>query len=324
MIVTVTPNPALDRTVPVPALVRGAVLRAGAALVEPSGKGLNVSLALARQGRPTTAVLPAGGPGGDALRALLALEPVRCAVVPVAGDVRTNTSLVEADGAVTKVNEPGPELSGAEVAALLGAVDDALAGSSGGGAGAATWVASCGSLPPGAPDDLHARVVAAARRTGVRVVVDSSGPALLAALAAGPDLVKPNATELAEATGRPLRDLGDVVDAAEELRAAGAAAVLVSLGGDGAVLVEATGALHATAPVPRVLSTVGAGDALLAGYLAAAEDADAPSAARLAEGLRWGGAAVQHASTLFDLALAPTPVHHGPPDRTRVLTEPAG
>ena len=117
MIVTLTPNPSVDRTIEVDALHRGAVLRARATRVDPGGKGVNVSRALAANGRETRAVLPAGGWEGEQLAALLAPSDVPVVVVPVAGSVRANVSVVEPDGTVTKLNEPGPRLSAEEVEA---------------------------------------------------------------------------------------------------------------------------------------------------------------------------------------------------------------
>jgi 1-phosphofructokinase len=121
----------------------------------------------------------------------------------------------------------------------------------------------------------------------VKVAIDSSGAPLVAALEAGPDLIKPNREELAEATGRRLLTLGDVVAAAEELRGRGVGAVLASLGADGAVLVDATGATFGSATVERPRSAVGAGDSMLAGFLAGG--GSGPAA--LAEALAWGAAA---------------------------------
>jgi 1-phosphofructokinase len=122
----------------------------------------------------------------------------------------------------------------------------------------------------------------------VRGAVVTSGPGLREAAAAGATLLKPNRDELADIVGSPLADLGDVVAAARQLQAWGAGTVVASLGADGAVLVEAAGVVTGTCPVARPRSTVGAGDALLAGFLAAG----AHGAAALAEGLAWGAAAV--------------------------------
>jgi 1-phosphofructokinase len=279
MIVTLTPNPSVDRTIEVDALHRGAVQRATSSRVDPGGKGVNVSRALAANGRKTRAVLPAGGFEGEQLAALLGSADVEVVVVPVGGAVRANVSVVEPDGTVTKLNELGPQLTVAEIEAVIAATVAAAAD--------AEWLAVSGSLPPSAPIDLYAGVVERLGTATVKVAVDSSGAPLVAALAAGPDLVKPNREELTEATGRPLATLGDVVDAAEELRGRGPKAVLASLGADGAVLVDATGATFGSAVVERPRSSVGAGDAMLAGFLAGG--GRGPEA--LAEALAWGAAA---------------------------------
>ena len=279
MIVTLTPNPSVDRTIEVDALHRGAVLRARASRVDPGGKGVNVSRALAANGRKTRAVLPGGGWEGEQLAALLAPADVPVVVVPVAGSVRANVSVVEPDGTVTKLNEPGPQLTPEEVEAVTAATVAAAAD--------AEWLACTGSLPPGAPIDLYARVVERLGSARVKVAVDSSGAPLVAALDAGPDLIKPNREELAEATGRAIFTVGDVVAAAEELRGRGVGTVLASLGADGAVLVDASGATYGSATIDRARSAVGAGDAMLAGFLAGG--GSGPDALR--EALAWGAAA---------------------------------
>jgi 1-phosphofructokinase len=287
MIVTVTPNPSVDRTLFVDTLTRGQVTRARRTLAEPSGKGVNVSLALHAHQHPTTAVLPVGGPTGAQLALMLTGTGLAFRPVPVGGSIRSNVSLAESDGTVTKINESGPALTGDEVRALH---DAALAASEG-----ATWLAVCGSLPEGVGDDFYTGLVRAARHSGLRVALDTSGVALGWALRARPDLIKPNAEELAEATGRTLATLGDAVEAAQQLRRAGAGAVLASLGADGAILVGSDGVLYGEAPVAHPVSTVGAGDAMLAGFLAAG----GAGPAALAAGLQWAAAAVQHAGTVL-------------------------
>lgn len=279
-VVTLTPNPSLDRTLEVDGLVRGAVLRAVGTRLDPGGKGVNVSRALAAHGLPTTAVLPSGGPEGVQLTELLAPRGVEVSVVKINGTVRVNISVVEPDGTVTKLNEPGPELTADEVDRLIDTSLDAAEG--------ATWLVGCGSLPLGAPDDLYARVAARLDGGPTRFGVDSSGPALAAAVAAGVDLVKPNLAELSEVVGRPLARLGDVVEAATELRARGVGTVLASLGADGALLATPDGVWHGRAFIDVPRSSVGAGDALFAGYLSAT---DLPPAEALRTALAWGGAA---------------------------------
>ncbi|HEV7897286.1 MAG TPA: 1-phosphofructokinase [Planosporangium sp.] len=311
MIITVTPNPSVDRTVFIDSLPRGAVVRSRRTRSEPSGKGVNVALALRAHGHDVVAVLPVGGGVGTQIMAMLGVADVPLVTVPIAGDIRSNVSLVEPDGTVTKINEAGPVLDAAEAEALTVAALEKTDG--------ARWLAGCGSLPAGVPENLYAQLVADGHRRGVRVAVDSSGPALRAALPAGPDLVKPNVHELAEVAGRSLKTLGDIVDAAAVVRERGARSVLASLGADGAILVDDSGALHGQAPVARVVSAVGAGDALLAGFLAAG--GSGREALRTA--LTWAAAAVQHEGTLFSGAdPAVTVTIHDIVDRGRELTEP--
>jgi 1-phosphofructokinase len=287
MIVTVTPNPSVDRTVFIDSLPRGAILRSTRSWSEPSGKGVNVALALAAHGYQAAAILPIGGPAGVHLAEMLHQFRVDYRAVHIAGDVRVNISLVEPDGTVTKINEIGPALTSREI--------DMLITTAMGATRPGSWLAGCGSLPAGADDDFYARLVTNVRSSGARTAVDTSGPSLTVAVAAKPDLVKPNSDELAEAVGGTLTTLGDVAEAAQILRERGAGAVLASLGPDGALLVDADGALHGKAPVDNVVSTVGAGDALLSGFLAGG--GRGPDA--LALGLRWAAAAVQHHGTLF-------------------------
>ncbi|NJP34894.1 1-phosphofructokinase family hexose kinase [Micromonospora thermarum] len=280
MILTVTLNPSLDRAVAVESLVRGAVLRAAPAHLDPGGKGVNVARALLANDVPSRAVIPCGGPEGEQLVRLLAAEGVPMVAVPVAGRTRSNITLAEPDGTITKINEPGPALSGAELEAVTEVVLSA--------AGSADWVVVCGSNPPSLAVDEFGKLCRRLLDAGVRLAVDTSGPALVAAAAAGAWLLKPNREELAQATGRSVDSTEDVVAAAQHLRELGARAVVASLGADGAVLVDGDGVVTGTAPVAERRSNVGAGDALLAGFLAGG----ATGGEALAEGLAWGAAAV--------------------------------
>jgi 1-phosphofructokinase len=313
MILTVTPNPSLDRTYEVPSLDRGEVIRATGERMDPGGKGVNVSRAVAAAGRRTVAVLPLGGAPGALVADLLDAQGIEVARVAVAGATRSNIALAEADGVLTKINAPGPELSPAEQERLLETVRAQSAD--------ASWIACCGSLPRGLAPSWYAELVARAHAAGTRIALDTSGPALLAALRERPDVVKPNAEELAEAVGRPLATVGDAVKAAEELRAMGADAVLASLGADGQLLVNASGAWFGTARVDAVRSNVGAGDSSLAGFLIAG--GHGPEA--LASAVAHGAAAVQLPGSVM-----PTPAHLDPAAVTvtsevpadRVLKEP--
>ncbi|MFE9123029.1 1-phosphofructokinase [Streptomyces sp. NPDC007172] len=313
-ILTVTPNPSLDRTYEVPGLQRGEVLRATGERVDPGGKGVNVSRAVAAAGHRTVAVMPLGGAPGALVAELLGAEGIEVAPVPVAGHTRSNISVAEPDGTLTKINAPGPELSAAESELLLDAVREH--------SGRADWIACCGSLPRGLAPQWYAELVARAHAAGAKVALDTSGPSLIAALRERPDVVKPNAEELAQAVGRPLATVGDAVKAAEEVRELGAGAVLASLGADGQLLVTAAGTYFASAPVATVRSNVGAGDASLAGFLAAGGEGPGALAAAVAH----GAAAVQLPGSVMpapgDLDPASVTVTDAVP-LDRPLTEPA-
>jgi 1-phosphofructokinase len=302
MILTITLNPSVDRTIEVDQLRRGAVHRASSVRVDPGGKGINVARALAANGVKAFAVVTVGGAEGDHLTAMLAAAGVEIVPVPIAGSIRSNITVVEPDGTTTKLNEPGAALTSGETAAVL----DAVAAQ----ASAAEWVVVSGRLPPGADPALYARIVEIAGQSQIRTAVDTSGPAFAAALAARPALVKPNADELAEAVGRPLVTLGDVAAACREVLAAGAGQVLASLGSAGALLVDPDGATYAHGPAVHPLSSVGAGDALLAGFLAAG----ARGGQALATAVAWGTAAVSLPGSRMP---APDDVH-----RQRVVLDP--
>lgn len=324
MIVTLTPNPSLDRTVHLAVLERGHVHRALREGEEPSGKGVNVTRALRANGVDSVAVLPVGGAAGHEIAARLRDAGVSHVAVPVDGAVRANVSLVEADGTTTKINGPGPRLSCAEEAALLDAVGRVARGAEADAGGAdgtrPAWVVGAGSLPPGADPALYATAAGVARRAGARFALDSSGAALLAGLDGRPDVVKPNVEELAEAAGRSVVSVGDALDGARTLLDRGARRVLVSLGPDGALLVDADGARHAEADAPHVRSTVGAGDALLAGYVAAGGDVDP-----LRSAVAWATAAVgvEGSGVPPVAAAALASVRVGAPDPDRRLRDPA-
>ncbi|WHT19078.1 1-phosphofructokinase family hexose kinase [Crossiella sp. CA-258035] len=277
MIVTVTPNPSLDRTLVLATRLRpGQVHRATASRTEASGKGVNVTRVLRANGIDSTAVLPLGGAAGAELRALLVAQQVPFAAVPIAGRIRGNVTVLDGRSGTTKLNEPGPELSAAEIDELVATTAKAVRTSQ------ARWLAICGSLPPGAPPGLVTRLVAAGHAGGAAVAVDSSGAGLAEAVRAGADLVAPNGEELAELAGQPVTGPDSAAEAAANLFSGTA---LVSLGELGAVLVRPNGtAMHAVPPPVTVVNTAGAGDALLAGWLAA----EGPAAARLARAVAWG------------------------------------
>ncbi|RSD16407.1 1-phosphofructokinase family hexose kinase [Amycolatopsis eburnea] len=245
MIVTVTPNAALDVTYTVDGLVPDAVHRARDVRHRAGGKGVNVARVLHALGADVHAIATAGGPTGSALAAELGAAGLAAELVPIGGETRRTTTVLSAvDGSVTLFNEPGPAVTAMEWALLTERVrrrDPEV-------------LVCAGSLPPGAPADGYARLI-----EGRKSVLDTSGPALLAGLAGRPAVVKPNAAELREVTG-----LDDPARAARELMRAGAGAVVVSLGADGLLAVTPAGTWRATPSGPLSGNATGAGDAVVA------------------------------------------------------------
>ncbi|MET9484175.1 1-phosphofructokinase family hexose kinase [Streptomyces sp. NPDC006638] len=274
MILTVTLNTALDITYRTPRLVPHATHRVSEVIERPGGKGLNVARVLAALGHETVVTGFAGGRTGDVLRELLpaapdprgpasspdapgVFAPPVDALVPIAGATRRTIAVVdETTGDTTQLNEPGPVVSPAEWAAFLARYEELLA--------VADAVALCGSLPPGIHVGAYADLVRAARGAGVPVLLDTSGEPLRRGIAARPDLVKPNADELARLTGsrEPLR-------ATRDARRRGAHAVVASLGPDGVLAATADGVWRASPPAPAKGNPTGAGDSAVAGLLSA-------------------------------------------------------
>ncbi|MFF1252069.1 1-phosphofructokinase family hexose kinase [Pseudarthrobacter sp. NPDC058329] len=321
MIVTFTANPSLDRTVALPGpLERGEVQRAVSVSQESGGKGVNVSRALVASGLESVAVLP--GADNDPVLAGLRESEVPFVSLPINEPLRTNVALTEPGGVTTKINEPGPLLDEDQQEALMKLLLESSRG--------ASWVVLAGSLPPGFPEDFYAtaaaRLRSAADGAAPRIAVDSSGQPLASALAGGaegmPDLLKPNAEELAElaaAAGFASPATADELEADPAAAAAAAAAVvrsgvgavLATLGSKGAVLVTADGAWLATHPPVAAVSTVGAGDSALAGYLLAHGQGAAP-----ADCLRQ---AVAHGAAAASLPGSTVPaVHQTNPDAVTI------
>jgi 1-phosphofructokinase len=279
VIITLTLNPSLDRTMEIPALDRGDVIRATSSVLEAGGKGVNVSRALLANGIATLAVVALGGPVGDELASLLKTIGLELSIVEVAEATRSNVTLTEPDGTTTKINEAGAALSIQE----LSLVEETLLEVARSG----DWVVLSGSLPTTVPVDTYASLVRQLTSIGVNVAVDTSGQALTQAIAAGPTLVKPNRDELGEAVGRTIDSFDDAIDAARIVQRSGARAVLVSLGADGALLVDSD-VVAARCDVVQPRSTVGAGDCLLAGFLSAGGE----GVEALLTAVRWASAAV--------------------------------
>lgn len=283
--VTFTPNPALDVSTSVERLVDAHKMRCDTPLMHPGGGGINVARVLHRLGHEVLAVYPAGGPNGERLHGLLQKEGVPDLTLPLAQETRESFTVHErASGREFRFVLPGPTLHPTEWASCLNGLRRLSP--------PPAWLISSGSLPPGVGVDGHAQVAGLARQIGARMVVDSSGPALAAALQEGVWLVKPSLRELAELTGKALTTQDMQREAAHQLIAQGRAQmVALSLGDQGAMLVTATQCLRAAAlPVP-VLGSVGAGDSFLAALLGAL-DTHTDLAEALRSAMAAGAAAV--------------------------------
>ncbi|APX32560.1 phosphofructokinase [Brachybacterium sp. P6-10-X1] len=295
MIITLTANPSLDRTVDLGGpLTPGGVHRIASETTQPGGKGVNVALGVQRAGLDVTAILPAAP--HDPLLALLEADGLPHRASPVAGRTRTNLTVLSTPQQTTKLNEPGDTLTPAEISALeqllLSAVEPG------------DVVMLSGSLAPGMPVDEYVRLIDQLRGKDVRVGVDTSDAPLDALAAAlpitAPDFLKPNAEELGQIVGlsgeqleeqAAAGDLDGVREAALRLHDRGVGSVLVTLGGSGGLLATQGAAWYCPSPVVPLGSTVGAGDSATAGYLIARIRGEGPRHC-LARALAYGTAAV--------------------------------
>ena len=279
MIITVTLNPSVDRTISIEELKRGSVNRAELLAVDPGGKGVNVSRALSMYGTDTFALLVCGSFGSRWFGERLNELHINHNILLAPGVTRNNVTLVEGDGTVTKINEPGFELTSQIIADVKDALSALRLDDS--------WVVFSGRLNPGAAPETYRELAEFVHERGARVAVDASGDELAAAIAVKPELIKPNQHELAQLVGRPLITIHDVIDAAQEVRSQGVKSVLCSLGADGALLIDESGVIHAEPEHPVIGVPVGAGDILLATFIAGGANASALSGA-----VAWSAASV--------------------------------
>ena len=289
MILTVTLNAAIDRTVAVPNFRLGRRHRAVESRTVAGGKGINVARALSLLGRPVIASGFVGGPTGARVLEELREESVLTDFTAIASETRINLAVIDpTSGEQTEINERGPAVSPEEVKRLFERIGYL--------AGGAKICVLAGSLPPGAGDDLYARLVADLSRRGVTVVLDAEGEAMLEGVRAGASMVTPNEREAEELVGQEFSDGTDLVHGLGELVRLGAAEAAITRP-DGCVASVGEGAerrlleVH-TEPLEPV-STVGSGDAFVAGWVAARYDGRSPEDC-LAYGVACGAESTQH------------------------------
>jgi 1-phosphofructokinase family hexose kinase len=296
-VIVACPNLTLDRTLSLPELRPGEVLRFERVVVTPGGKGVNVARVARELGVPAVLVGFQPGRTGAAALGLLGDEGLEVIGVPVAGEIRAATVVLERSGRVTLLNEPGPPLAPGDWERFEAAVREALA------ARRARMLVCSGSLPPGAPEDGYARLVGGVRTSGGVAVIDVGGAQLAAALAAGADVVTPNLPEaegLLHGRADESVEAGDPVEvrsraeaAAAELVARGARAAVVTAAEAGAAFASEAGVgWHRAPKVAVVTNPIGAGDAFAAGLALALERGE-PFEEAVAAGMATGAASVE-------------------------------
>lgn len=262
-ILTVALNTAIDTTMTLATpLTLGGTHKADSVLKLPGGKGINVARVLHTLDVPVHVTGLIGGSAGEFIKKGLAEAGIDATFLPIASSSRTCNAIVEEEGhRVTEINEPGPAITLTEAEAFLNLFEGLLTG--------AHTVVLSGSLPPGLPDDYYVPLIHLAKIAGIPVILDTSGPSLLPAVAARPLLVKPNATEAAQLLGDEMRSVKDAVRAGQHIRQRGAHMVAITRGEQGAILVTGVGTWRASVQVSHSLSPVGSGDAFIAGFIAA-------------------------------------------------------
>jgi len=259
MIVTVTMNPAVDRSAVLGKLIPEKKLRCEAPVIEAGGGGINVSKAICELGGETLAIFPAGGANGALLQRLLSDAEVPHKAIPVAAETRENMTVTDLSvNAQYRFIMPGGALNTADIDACLDEV--------------AAWqpvphiIVASGSPPPGAPEDLFARLARIAKDKGAKLVVDTSGQPLQKAAREGVYLLKPNLSELCSLVNQDYLQLDEVANAARQVINMGYCEILVaSMGPAGALLISKDEELQVPAPIVKKLTTVGAGDSMVAG-----------------------------------------------------------
>ncbi len=260
MILTITPNPALDRMYFVEDFDKSRVHRVSRYHAAPGGKGVNVTKVLKALSQDVRASGFLGGSTGDIIEKKLADMHISNAFVRVREESRTTVSIADSAGETLELVEPGPAISEEEARTFDSTLEGLLQESA--------VVVFSGSLSKGLPSSFYRTAVDRAKRAGVKTILDTSGTALKEGLKAGPDLIKPNQKELEELLGAIMKTPQEIANAAFEVLAMGADAVAVSLGAEGMVYVEDDSAFHVEVPSIDAINPVGSGDSVAAGFAA--------------------------------------------------------
>lgn len=267
MLTVVCLSPCLDQTIELKRLNVGGTNRPLRSATVAGGKGLNVAMLLARAGRAVQMLTFRYAQHSETFMDAVRAAGISCVAIPAEGTLRTNLKLLDRQSdTVTEVNFPGAPVEERAAKAMDQAAETAAAQSD--------WLVLTGSMPSGYPADAYARMIRLARAANprCRVALDAEGEALALGVAEKPDFVKPNRHELEMLTGAALTDGKAVAEAARKLAQSGVGAVCVSLDTDGAILADGQGVLAAGAVRVPVVTTVGAGDALVAGFVGALTD----------------------------------------------------
>ncbi|HUE02410.1 MAG TPA: 1-phosphofructokinase family hexose kinase [Bryobacteraceae bacterium] len=291
MIVTLTVNPALDRTLSVDRLAFEDRAYIEARHESPGGRGVNAACVIHSFGGKPLAIFPSGGKNGKCFAELLSGFGYDTVAVPTGHEIRTNLTITDRQGLTVSVNERGPQLGRLDADRLEKAVQKNLDG--------ASWLMLCGSLPPGVPSNFYARLIEMARRKKVRTLLDTDGAALREGIEAAPTAVSPNQHEAERLLNRALFTRNHFLEAAAGIRAMGAETVVLSLGSRGALGAINGSIVEAVPPRVEVLCPIGAGDALAAAFVWSME-----KNGDFEDALRWGVATGTASAKLPGLRLA--------------------
>ena len=268
MLICISANPAIDRRLRLESIAVGGVNRALSAEPFPGGKAAHVAMVAHALGAEVMWVGFLGGAAGEECETGLSALGVPLTIVRTRSETRANLEIIAGDGSITEILEPGGSVTDGEVERLVASCRDIFAES-----GEGTQVAISGSLPPGAPVDLYGELIRIAHLYGCRTLLDTSGEPLRHGVAAGPELVKPNRDEAAWFAGRAVNDSLAATDVAQKFFKANAQSVAISLGRDGMLWQSAADSVPLVSQLPPIAdcSSVGCGDATLAGFAVAHE-----------------------------------------------------